>query len=144
MKKGFTLSRRKFLWGLGTAAVSAIVAAPAIEAVTTVFTPPVEGWPSCKCGKPHQHRAFDFERDYVRPAAKQLADDIDRKAFEQIYMLDKNAVKMKLADQNGLSMRFVRNYDINADKFPMKLDVLYGTMVIDPKLAARIVSTEGA
>ena len=39
---------------------------------------------------------------------------------------------------DGVSMRVVRDYDINNDKFPCRLDVLYGYKTIRPQLAARI------
>lgn len=39
--------------------------------------------------------------------------------------------------QDGISMRIVRAYDINSDKFPCRLDVLYGYKTIRPQLAVR-------
>jgi hypothetical protein len=39
---------------------------------------------------------------------------------------------------DGISMRIVRAYDINNDKFPTRLDVLYGYKTIRPQLAVRI------
>lgn len=42
--------------------------------------------------------------------------------------------------QDGISMRVVRQYDINNDKFPCRLDVLYGYKTIRPELACRILS----
>lgn len=41
---------------------------------------------------------------------------------------------------DGISMRLVRMYDINNDKFPCRLDVLYGYKTIRPQLACRILS----
>jgi len=38
---------------------------------------------------------------------------------------------------DGISMRIVRAYDINNDKFPCRLDVLYGYKTIRPELAVR-------
>lgn len=38
---------------------------------------------------------------------------------------------------DGISMRIVRQYDINNDKFPCRLDVLYGYKTIRPQLAVR-------
>jgi hypothetical protein len=40
--------------------------------------------------------------------------------------------------QDGISMRIVRMYDINNDKFPCRLDVLYGYKTIRPQLAHRL------
>lgn len=39
---------------------------------------------------------------------------------------------------DGISMRIVRQYDINNDKFPCRLDVLYGYKTIRPELACRL------
>ena len=39
---------------------------------------------------------------------------------------------------DGISMRVVRQYDISNDKFPTRLDVLYGFKTIRPQLAARL------
>lgn len=41
---------------------------------------------------------------------------------------------------DGISMRIVRQYDINNDKFPCRLDVLYGYKTIRPELACRITA----
>ncbi|MGB0697647.1 MAG: P22 phage major capsid protein family protein [Rhodospirillaceae bacterium] len=38
----------------------------------------------------------------------------------------------------GISMRVVRQYDINADAFPTRLDVLYGYKAIRPEIACRL------
>lgn len=40
--------------------------------------------------------------------------------------------------QLGLSVRMVRDYDINQDQFPCRLDVLYGWTALRPELACRI------
>lgn len=39
---------------------------------------------------------------------------------------------------DGISMRIVRDYDINYDTFPCRIDVLYGYKTIRPQLACRI------
>jgi len=39
---------------------------------------------------------------------------------------------------NGISMRIVRQYDINNDRMPCRIDVLYGFSVIRPQMAARL------
>ena len=39
---------------------------------------------------------------------------------------------------DGLSIRLVRQYDINSDQLPCRLDVLYGWSTIYPELACRI------
>ena len=40
--------------------------------------------------------------------------------------------------KDGISMRIVRQYDINNDKFPCRLDVLYGYKTLRPQLAVRV------
>ena len=39
---------------------------------------------------------------------------------------------------NGISLRVVRQYDINNDRLPCRIDVLYGYAAIRPQMAARI------
>ncbi len=39
---------------------------------------------------------------------------------------------------NGISMRIVRQYDINNDRLPCRIDVLYGYSVIRPQMAVRL------
>ena len=39
---------------------------------------------------------------------------------------------------NGISMRVVRQYDINNDRLPCRIDVLYGYSVIRPSMATRL------
>ena len=39
---------------------------------------------------------------------------------------------------DGISLRFVRDYDIGTDQFPARFDVLYGAAAIRPELACRI------
>lgn len=41
---------------------------------------------------------------------------------------------------DGISMRIVQQYDINNDKFPCRLDVMYGYKTLRAQLAARILS----
>ena len=39
---------------------------------------------------------------------------------------------------DGISMRIVRQYDINEDRFPARLDVHYGYKTLRPQLACRL------
>ncbi len=41
---------------------------------------------------------------------------------------------------DGISMRIVRQYDINNDKFPARIDVYYGYLAMRPQLACRIAN----
>jgi hypothetical protein len=42
------------------------------------------------------------------------------------------------AVHNGISLRVVRQYDINNDRMPCRIDVLYGFSVIRPQMACRL------
>jgi hypothetical protein len=39
---------------------------------------------------------------------------------------------------NGISMRIVRQYDINNDRMPCRIDVLYGYKTVRPEMACRV------
>jgi len=41
-------------------------------------------------------------------------------------------------NHNGISLRIVRQYDINNDRMPCRIDVLYGYGVIRPEMACRL------
>lgn len=43
-------------------------------------------------------------------------------------------------EMDGISMRVARQYDITNDKFPCRVDVLYGYAAIRPELAARVIA----
>ena len=40
----------------------------------------------------------------------------------------------------GISLRIVRQYDINNDVLPCRIDVLYGTSTFYPELACRLTN----
>jgi hypothetical protein len=42
---------------------------------------------------------------------------------------------------DGISMRVVRQYDINNDQFPCRLDVLYGYKTLRAQLATRLANS---
>ena len=42
------------------------------------------------------------------------------------------------AVHNGISLRVVRQYDINNDRMPTRVDVLYGYSTIRPQMGCRI------
>ena len=72
--------------------------------------------------------------------------------YPQNLVYGKNAITLATADlllpqgvdmasrqvHNGISMRIVRQYDINNDRMPCRVDVLYGFSVIRPTMACRI------
>lgn len=52
---------------------------------------------------------------------------------EGVWMADRIVSK-----SSGISMRAVKNYDINTDQAPLRIDVLYGWATLRPELAVRI------
>jgi hypothetical protein len=73
-------------------------------------------------------------------------------AYPQNLIYHKDAITFATADlllpqgvdmasrqvHNGISMRIVRQYDINNDRLPCRIDVLYGFSVIRPQMAVRL------
>lgn len=73
-------------------------------------------------------------------------------AYPQNLVYQKNAITFATADllmpqgvdmasrqvHNGISLRIVRQYDINNDRMPCRIDVLYGYKTMRPQMAARI------
>jgi len=73
-------------------------------------------------------------------------------AYPQNMVYHKDAITFATADlllpqgvdmasravHNGISMRVVRQYDINNDRMPCRIDVLYGYSVIRPQMAVRL------
>lgn len=45
---------------------------------------------------------------------------------------------------DGISVRLVRDYDINNDIFPCRLDILYGYKALRPEMACRLASNSSA
>ena len=72
--------------------------------------------------------------------------------YPQNLIYHKNAITLATADlllpqgvdmasrqvHNGISMRIVRQYDINNDRMPCRVDVLYGFNTIRPPMACRM------
>ncbi|CAB4164223.1 Major capsid protein Gp5 [uncultured Caudovirales phage] len=72
--------------------------------------------------------------------------------YAQNLVYHKNAITFATADlllpqgvdmasravHNGISLRVVRQYDINNDRMPCRIDVLYGYSVIRPQMACRV------
>ena len=73
-------------------------------------------------------------------------------AYPQNLVYHKDAITFATADlllpqgvdmaaravHNGISLRVVRQYDINNDRMPCRIDVLYGFSTIRPQMACRI------
>ena len=44
---------------------------------------------------------------------------------------------------DGISLRIVRDYDINNDRLPTRVDILYGYKTLRPQLACRLANLAG-
>jgi hypothetical protein len=80
---------------------------------------------------------------YVGAASGQYAQNLvyhkDAITFATADLLLPQGVDMASRQvHNGISMRVVRQYDINNDRMPCRIDVLYGYSVIRPQMACRI------
>ncbi len=68
-----------------------------------------------------------------------LAYHKDAIAFATADLLMPQGVDMASRQvHNGISLRVVRQYDINNDRMPCRIDVLYGYSVIRPQMAVRL------
>jgi hypothetical protein len=68
----------------------------------------------------------------------------DRNAFALVtvpMVKPPGAVDVARMSKNGLSVRVIPFYDGTNDKSTWRLDVLYGTKTIDPRLAVRVSGT---
>jgi hypothetical protein len=71
--------------------------------------------------------------------AQNLIYNKDAIAFATADLILPEGVDMAArAVHNGISMRIVRQYDINNDRMPCRIDVLYGYKVIRPTAAVRL------
>lgn len=71
--------------------------------------------------------------------AQNLAYHRDAIAFATADLLLPQGVDMaSRAVHNGISLRVVRQYDINNDRMPCRVDVLYGYNTIRPQMACRV------
>ena len=70
-----------------------------------------------------------------------LAHHKDAFAFATADLVMPNGVDFAARQVfDGISMRIVRDYDINNDKLPCRIDVLYGYKAIRPQLACRFAN----
>ena len=75
-------------------------------------------------------------------------------AFQQSLAFHKSAFTFATADlvlpqgvdfasrqsYDGISLRIIRQYDINTDAFPCRVDILYGSASLYPQLATRVAN----
>ena len=80
---------------------------------------------------------------FVGAASSQYAQNLiyhkDAITFATADLLLPQGVDMAArAVHNGISLRVVRQYDINNDRMPCRIDVLYGYSTIRPQMACRL------
>jgi hypothetical protein len=80
---------------------------------------------------------------FVGAASTQYAQNLvyhkDAVTFATADLLLPQGVDMAArAVHNGISLRVVRQYDINNDRMPCRIDVLYGYSTIRPQMACRL------
>jgi len=80
---------------------------------------------------------------FVGAASSQYAQNLvyhkDAITFATADLLLPQGVDMAArAVHNGISLRVVRQYDINNDRLPCRIDVLYGYSAIRPQMACRL------
>jgi len=80
---------------------------------------------------------------FVGAASTQYAQNLvyhkDAITFATADLLLPQGVDMaSRAVHNGISLRVVRQYDINNDRMPCRIDVLYGYSTIRPQMACRL------
>ena len=88
---------------------------------------------------PQDGAAITFLGSASTSYAQNLVYHKDAITFATADLLLPQGVDMaSRAVHNGISLRVVRQYDINNDRMPCRIDVLYGYSAIRPQMAARI------
>ena len=114
-----------------TASTTATVTVPAMysasQALATVDALPVSG------------AAVTFYGSASTQYPQNMIYHRDAIAFATADLLMPQGVDMASRQvHNGISLRVVRQYDINNDRLPCRIDVLYGYSVIRPQMAVRL------
>jgi hypothetical protein len=88
---------------------------------------------------PGNNKAVTFVGAASTAYAQNLVYHKDAITFATADLLLPQGVDMAArAVHNGISLRVVRQYDINNDRLPCRIDVLYGFNTIRPQMACRI------
>ena len=88
---------------------------------------------------PQSGKAVVFVGAASTTYAQNIAYHRDAIAFATADLLLPQGVDMaSRAVHNGISLRVVRQYDINNDRMPCRVDVLYGYNTIRPQMACRM------
>ncbi|HEX3574570.1 MAG TPA: P22 phage major capsid protein family protein [Rhodopila sp.] len=113
--------------GAGTMAIApAIVATGAFQNVSAT---------------PASGAALTFAGTASTPTGNSICYHPDAFTFATADLVMPGGVDMaSRASKDGLSIRVVRQYDINNDVLPCRLDILYGYQAIRPQLACRLAA----
>ena len=88
---------------------------------------------------PQNSKAVTFVGAASTAYAQNLVYHKDAITFATADLLLPQGVDMAArAVHNGISLRVVRQYDINNDRMPCRIDVLYGYSTIRPQMACRV------
>ena len=88
---------------------------------------------------PQSSAALTFLGGSATQYAQNLVYHKDAITFATADLLLPQGVDMASRQvHNGISMRIVRQYDVNNDRMPCRIDVLYGYKVIRPAMACRL------
>ena len=92
-------------------------------------------------GSPANGAAITFAGTASTATGTSIAYHPDAFTFATADLVMPGGVDMaSRASKDGLSIRVVRQYDINNDVFPCRLDILYGYQAIRPQLAVRLAA----
>ena len=90
---------------------------------------------------PADNVALTFQGTASTPYGQSLVYHEDAFAFATADLVMPKGVDFAAREVfDGVSIRVVRQYDINSDKFPCRLDVLYGYKTLRPQLACRLAN----
>lgn len=89
-------------------------------------------------GSPADNAAITFAGTASTAVQTSLLFQKEAFAFATADLLLPSGVDFAMREViDGISMRIVRQYDISNDKFPCRLDILYGYKTLRPQLACR-------
>jgi hypothetical protein len=121
---------------------SFVVTAAAASGATSLTISPaisVSGGTQNVTASPANSAAITFDLTASSTVGQSLAYHKDAFAFASAdLMMPDGVVFAARKVMEGISMRIVRQYDINTDRIPARVDVLYGYQAIRPQLACRL------
>lgn len=121
-----------------------VVTAAAVSGATSISIAPsivTTGAQQNVSASPANAAALTFAGTISTAAGMSLAYHRDAFAFATADLIMPEGVHFAARKVlEGVSMRIVRQYDINTDRIPARIDVLYGFRTIRPQLAVRLAA----